>query len=526
MVGNRPVRRKRAIVFALVGTLVVLGASMPVLNHVLASDVAFAGVADGSMLNAGGLREVALVGTGGPLPDLVVSVDGTRVDTRRDHDRVLLTHPDLPDGPHEITARFPAAIPLFPDQVRTTRFAVDTAPPTVAVDAARVQDLRNPVSFHGRATGAVSMTVNDQPTPLAADGTFSLALPTAPAALHVVARDAAGNSTDQNVPVQVGHGRMRAVHMSALAWSTPALRDPVLRLAEQHRIDTVELDIKDESGEIGYDSHVPLARQIGATRDYYDAKAVADQLHTAHIRLVGRVVAFRDPVLARASWESGARDRVLQTTDGQPWAGTYGKYAFTNFANPDVTAYNTALAAEAAQLGFDDILYDYVRRPEGALARMRIPGLTGTPQQAITDFLARSHDQVRAHGAFLGASVFGIAADRPEPVAQDIPAITRVVDYVAPMVYPSHWGPGEYGVAQPEAQPYDITARSVAAFVAKARNTGAEVIPWLQAFSLRKQYGPAEIRAQVTAAAQAGAPSFLLWNPSCRYDPTSLDTDG
>ncbi|MFD1050390.1 hypothetical protein ACFQ1S_35115, partial [Kibdelosporangium lantanae] len=46
MVGNRPVRRKRAIVFALVGTLVVLGASMPVLNHVLASDVAFAGVAD------------------------------------------------------------------------------------------------------------------------------------------------------------------------------------------------------------------------------------------------------------------------------------------------------------------------------------------------------------------------------------------------------------------------------------------------------------------------------------------------
>jgi hypothetical protein len=522
VVEHRAPRRKRAIVVTLVSTLVVLGASVPVLNHVLASDVAFTGVADGSVLNAGGLRGTAIVATG----DVVVTVDGARVETHRDGDLVKLTHPDLPDGPHEITARFPAAVPLFPDQVRTTRFTVDTTPPTVAVDAARIQDLRAPVSFHGRATDAVSMSVNDQPTPLAADGTFSLTLPTAPAALHVTARDAAGNSTEQDIPVEVGHGRMRAVHMSALAWSTPTLRDPVLKSAKDGRIDTVELDIKDESGEVGYDSHVPLAQQIHATRKHYDAKAVVDQLHAAHIRLVGRIVAFRDPILARASWESGAHDRVLQTTGGQPWAGSYGQYAFTNFADPDVTAYNIALAAEAAQLGFDDILYDYVRRPEGALARMRIPGLTGPPQQAITDFLARSRDQVRAHGAFLGASVFGIAADRPEPVAQDIPAITRVVDYVAPMVYPSHWGPGEYGVAQPEAQPYDITARSVAAFVAKAQNTGAAVIPWLQAFSLRRQYGPTEVRAQITAAADAGAPSFLLWNPTCRYDPASLDTDG
>ncbi|MET0132227.1 MAG: putative glycoside hydrolase [Kibdelosporangium sp.] len=517
-------RRKRAIVITLVGTLAVLAALVPVLNRLLTSDVTFTGLADGAVLGAGGLSEVALVAVdGGGLPDVVISVDGEPVETRRDGDRVLLARPRLAEGPHVITASFPAAVPVFAGHTLTRRFTVDTAAPVVAVHAVEVKDLRTPVSFRGKADGAVSMSVNGRPVPVAGDGTFAFTLPTAPTSLRIAAQDAAGNSTRQDVPVKIKHPGMRAVHMTAMGWSSSALRTPVLQLAEEGRIDTVQLDVKDESGEVGYDSQVPLARQIGASRKHYDAKAVVDELHAADIRVVGRVVAFRDPILARASWDSGARNRVIQTSAGNPWSGTYGQYAFTNFADPDVVAYNIALATEAARLGFDDILYDYVRRPEGSLAQMRIPGLTGSPQQAITDFLARSREQVRPHGAFVGASVFGIAADRPEPVAQDIPAIARVVDYVAPMVYPSHWGPGEYGVAQPEAQPFDITAKSVGAFVARTRETDAQVFPWLQAFSLRKHYGPAEVRAQITASAQAGATSFLLWNANCRYDRASFD---
>jgi hypothetical protein len=523
-VDKRVPRRKRAVVLTLIGVVIVLVALVPVVNRVLTADVTFDGLADGAVVGPDGLRDVAVVPVGGgSVPDVVVTVDGSTVDTRQDRGRVLPVLPRLTDGSHVIAVRSPSAVPLFADHELTRRFTVDTAPPTLEVDPVRVNNLRGPVSFHGRADGATSISVNDQPVPVAADGTFSVTQPTAPAALRVAARDAAGNNASRDFPVPVSHPGMRAVHMTALAWATSSLRDPVLQLAREGRIDSVELDVKDESGEVGYDTQVPLARQIGANKKYYDAKAVVDQLHAAHIRVVGRIVAFHDPVLARASWDSGAHDRVIQTTAGQPWAGKYGQYAFTNFANPDVSAYNIALASEAAQLGFDDILYDYVRRPEGALAQMRIPGLTGTPPQAIAEFLARSHEQVRAHGAFLGASVFGIAADRPEPVAQDIPAISRAVDYVSPMVYPSHWGPGEYGVARPESQPYDITAKSVAAFVAKTKDAGIPVIPWLQAFSLRVSYGPTEVRAQIDASAHAGATSFLLWNPSCRYDPASLD---
>ncbi|HEX2131955.1 MAG TPA: putative glycoside hydrolase [Actinophytocola sp.] len=510
-------RRRWTWVLAVVGVLAVVAVAVPVGMWSMSGKPEITGVADGAVLHPDRLRDLAVTAE----DDIELLVDGEPVETRRDGDHLVLADPTLDEGAHTVTAR--DAVPLLPDRETTRVFTVDGTPPRLTVDDTEVTSLTEPYTLTGRAVDASALTVDDKVVPLDADGRFSVELPNAPATVKLLARDSAGNTAAHEHQVQVRHPGMRAVHMSAMAWSSPALRDPVLRMAEEGRIDTVQLDIKDEAGEIGYRSNVPLAKQIGATNDHYDAKAVAKQLHDAGVRLVGRLVAFRDPILAEASWASGKRNRVIQTAGGTPWSGSYGEYAFTNFADPEVVAYNVALAEEAAKLGFDDILYDYVRRPEGSLEQMRIPGLKGTPEQAIVDFLATSRDAVRPHGAFLGASVFGIAVDRPTAIAQDIGAMAPVVDYVSPMVYPSHWGPGEFGVANPESQPHDITYRSLKAFVELMKGSGAEVIPWLQAFSMSKTYGPAEVAAQIDAAKKAtGVESFLLWNASCRYDNTGL----
>jgi hypothetical protein len=515
------------VIIVLVATALALVVAVPVVNRWLTTDLAFFGVDEGATVNSASLRDAGMVALGGrkDLSKVEVQVDGTRAAVRQDGDnRLVLAEPVLAEGPHVITARVPSAVPLLPGSEVSRRFTVDDSAPALSVDAAQIQDLRKPFTLTGSAPGAASISVDDRSVPVAADGGFSLELLSPiPAKVRVSATDAVGNNATKEVVLQARHPGMRAVHMSALAWASSQLREPVLQMGREGRINAVQLDIKDESGEIGYDSAVPLGRQIGATRKHYDAKAAVDQLHAAGLRVVGRIVAFRDPILARASWDSGNRHRVIQTADGRPWAGTYGQFAFTNYADADVVQYNIDLAVEAAKLGFDDILYDYVRRPEGRLDHMRTPGFTGKPANAIVGFLARSRDEIHKHGAFTGASVFGIAADRPDPVAQDIPAISRAVDYISPMVYPSHWGPGEYGVAQPESQPYDITAKSVNAFVAQAQNGGAQVFPWLQAFSLRKAYGVAEVKAQIDASRQSGAQSFLLWNANCRYEPASLD---
>lgn len=487
----------------------------------LRSGPTVAGLSDGDEITPAALSGLEIV-AGADAARTEVLLDGEAVPVRRDGDRLWPAGPEPAEGPHTLLVRSPRVVPLLDNDTEIT-FTVDATPPELNVQPVTPVALDAPAEVRGAAIGAASLTAGGQPVALAEDGTFLVPVPPGAIPVELEARDTAGNAVARQVQVPVLHPGMRAVHMTAHAWSAPSLREPVLQLAREGRIDTVQLDIKDESGEIGYLTQVPLATEIGSARDHYDVRAALDQLHAAGLRVVGRVVAFRDPILAEASWAAGHRDRVLQNVDGTPWSGGYGQYSFTNFANPEVRAYNVGLAAEAAELGFDEILYDYIRRPDGALTRMHIPGLTTTPEQAIATFLQETRPVVHRHGALLGASVYGIAATRPTEIAQDIPAMSQYADYVAPMVYPSHWGPGEYGVADPERQPYDITARSLADFANLADESSTTVVPWLQAFSLSHTYGPAEVRAQIEAAEANGITSFLLWNASCRYQPEALD---
>jgi peptidoglycan/xylan/chitin deacetylase (PgdA/CDA1 family) len=245
-------------------------------------------------------------------------------------------------------------------------------------------------------------------------------------------------------------------------------------------------------------------------------------MHHRGIRVIGRLVCFRDPVLAKAAWKQGNRDQVVQTPSGGPYAG-YG--GFTNFANRDVRAYNIDIAVAGAQAGIDDLLYDYVRRPDGPLRAMRFPGLRGSPSEAIVDFVRETRLALRPYRTYLGVSVFGVAATRPEEVAQDIPQMARQADYVAPMVYPSHWSAGEYNVTDPNSQPHEIVTRSLRDFQRDTRNSGSRVVPWLQDFTLGVTYGPSEVRAQIDAARDVGIQEFLLWDPAVTYTVDALTPD-
>jgi hypothetical protein len=335
------------------------------------------------------------------------------------------------------------------------------------------------------------------------------------------AEDAAGHVVYHEVFTPVARPNVKGVHMSAAAWASSDLRNEVLQLVREGRVNTIEIDIKDEAGEIGYPSTVPLAKTIGATRTYYDLKTVVDQLHGMGVRVIGRVVAFADPILADWAWDANHRDWVLQRPGGAP-SDAYG--GFTNFANSDVRAYNTAIAVEAGRAGVDEILWDYVRRPEGDLKQLVIPGLQGAPEDGLVEFLALAHGELRAIGVFQGASVFGVSAKEPASVAQNVGRMARHVDYLAPMVYPSLFVAGEYRVPDPPRRPRDIVTMALQDFQAKTVGTGVGFTPWLQDFSLNGiTYRAVEVRAQIEAAATVGIDSFLLWNPRVKYHGDALD---
>jgi hypothetical protein len=233
---------------------------------------------------------------------------------------------------------------------------------------------------------------------------------------------------------------------------------------------------------------------------------------------------FLDPILAKWSWNNGYRDRlILNAETGDPHASYYGPIAFTNPGNETVRQYNIELAVEAAEAGFDHILYDYVRRPEGEVEQFLFPGMDTAPPVSVATFVKETRERLPKETK-LGLSVFGIAATRPIMIAQDVRLLAPLIDYIAPMVYPSHWAAGEYKVPNPVAEPGKIVERSVKDFVRIASAGGAYTIPWLQDFDTGDYgYGEAEVRAQIEAAFASGASGYMLWNPRVRYDYDALD---
>ena len=436
--------------------------------------------------------------------------------------RLVLVPRGLRDGEHRLTIRQRGGF-LGASTTRTFRFVADRTPPQVTLTRPAQARAWEPLVLEGRAGDAAEVTVDGRNVPIS-DTRFKTRIAAPPPQwLELVARDRAGNVS--RVPLRVSivprlpPRPVRAVHVTFYAWADRTLHAGVMKLIAEHRINAVELDLKDESGAVGFRGEIPFARRIGAMRDIVDLRNAVEQLHARGIRVIGRLVCFRDPILAAAAWKRGDREEVIQTPDGEPYAG-YG--GFTNFADPVVRRYNIDVAVAAARLGVDDVLYDYVRRPDGPRASMVFPGLRGTPEQSIASFLRETRLALRPYRTFLGASVFGVAADRPLEVAQLIPAMARQVDYVAPMVYPSHWAPGEYEVPSPNAQPYEIVRRSLRAFQQDVRGTGARIVPWLQDFSLGVAYGVNEVRAQIDAAKADGIDEFLLWDPAVTYTADAL----
>jgi hypothetical protein len=313
---------------------------------------------------------------------------------------------------------------------------------------------------------------------------------------------------------------VRAAHIQHFAWADPKLKDPIIQMIKDKKIDTVQLDIKDEDGIVGYSSQVPLAVQAGVTRPYYDAKAAVDEIHALGAKVVGRIVAFRDPRLGKWALGQGKMDLLIQNTSGGAYsAGNYGQGAFTNFANSEIVEYNAALGEEAAKFGFDGIMYDYVRKPENSGQVYKGIG-DRTPEQAIASFVETASKRIRPAGASVGAAVYGVAAFTPKAIAQDIPAMAKNLDFIAPMIYPSHWARGEYSVTHPNGQPYDIIKRSLMDFnrMALSTNPNVAIVPWIQAFSYTApDYTPYHVKEQIRAAKDVGINSWYLWHSGSKY---------
>ena len=310
---------------------------------------------------------------------------------------------------------------------------------------------------------------------------------------------------------------IRGVHVSMGLASLPGKIAEYLALPG---LNALELDVKDENGRVGFvPSSVPLARRTGAAATYYNAKRVARQVHARGVYLIGRIVTFEDPVLSEKR-----PDLAIRTSNGSIWRNNAG-LGWTNPYDRRVWRYNVDLAVAAVRAGFDEIQFDYVRFPsDGDLSLIRYPGKHAQPMRwTIPAFVQYAGKRLHPLGARVSVDVFGLSATRDLGIGQLPRRVSQYADAVYPMVYPSHYSAGEYGLADPNAAPGEIVSRSLEDFARALEGRKTRITPWLQDFSLGRTYTLEDVLSQVAAARGQHTGGFLLWNPEGLYTTSVLE---
>ncbi len=176
-------------------------------------------------------------------------------------------------------------------------------------------------------------------------------------------------------------------------------------------------------------------------------------------------------------------------------------------------------------IGFDEIQFDYIRFPSDGNTKnccYSKPHSTAEALKALVGFLKESNKRLKPKGAKISIDIFGLTttATNDMGIGQKIVEMTEWVDYVSPMVYPSHYGKWNYGLAEPSKEPYKVVYFALAS--ALKRIPVEKLRPWLQDFSLGYKYGKDEVTAQIQACYDNKVNNWLLWNPRCVYTKSAL----
>jgi hypothetical protein len=310
---------------------------------------------------------------------------------------------------------------------------------------------------------------------------------------------------------------IRGVHITGPLMTLPGKFKEYLAL-KRYGLNAVEVDIKDESGNVSFTRGVPKIAHDGAAVPYFDPAKVARQAHAAGMYLIGRVVTFEDPVTSVAHPEL-----AIKTRDGSVWK-TSGGLGWLNPYNRKAWRYDVDIATAAAKAGFDEIQFDYVRFPsDGDVDAMVFPGRHAQPKnETIPAFFRYATKRLHPLGVRVSADVFGLAATHELGIGQHPREIGRIIDAIYPMTYPSHYRSGEYNLPDPNAAPEATVAHSLGDFRTELSGGRALLVPWLQDFSLGRTYTAADVAAQVRAARAANAGGFMLWNAAGLYTPEAL----
>ncbi|MBF0555500.1 MAG: putative glycoside hydrolase [Nitrospirae bacterium] len=316
----------------------------------------------------------------------------------------------------------------------------------------------------------------------------------------------------------------KALYLSMYGAASKKLRNSALKLIEDTEVNALVIDIKGDWGLLNYKSSIPLAAEIGAQKVILvkDLKEMVKTFRDKGIYLIARIVVFKDNPLAQARHEL-----AVKTQGGGLWRDRE-KLAWVDPFRKEVWDYNIDIAIEAAQSGFDEIQFDYVRFPDSFKPKFSKPSTEEARVKAITGFLQEAKKRLAPYNVYLGADIFGYACWNLDDtqIGQKIENLAGVPDYLSPMLYPSGFQFGIPGYRNPIQNPNKIVYLSLKRAQERTQLATNRFRPWIQAFRDyaydRRFFKGEPVREQIKAAEQFGSHGWMLWNPQNNYYPEGL----
>lgn len=310
--------------------------------------------------------------------------------------------------------------------------------------------------------------------------------------------------------------------------------DELIDLVDRTELNAMVIDVKNDEGKVTYKMQSDSVQELEASVGYIpDIHELVEKCKKKNIYLIARIVAFRDPYLAekKPEWAVHTKDgEVFRDKNGMAWVNPY---------NREVWNYLAEVASRAAEDGFDEVQFDYIRFSTDVKEEEVDYGPEAEKAdkvKIITEFTKYLYEKLAPQGVYVSADVFGTVIDNKTDqmiVGQDYVEMAENLDYICPMVYPSHYYNGAYGIKVPDAEPYETiyaaSSASVRELEAVPEESRAHVRLWLQSFTAswvpgHISYGPQQIREQIRGAYDAGYEEWILWNAAVNYQADSLLT--
>jgi len=306
-----------------------------------------------------------------------------------------------------------------------------------------------------------------------------------------------------------------------------------IKLAKDTEVNSFVIDVKDDTGYLTFttDNEVLVDKGIVLAKPpIEDMKTLMNKLCEANIYPIARVVAFKDNVVAKREPERAIKKldgSVYTTRGGETWLDPYHKENWV---------YLLEVSREAARLGFKEIQFDYIRFHESMNENRVILDPEISKTDIIAEFTQYICDNLQKEGVKVSADVFGavVLSDLDASiVGQDFKKMSKYLDYICPMIYPSHYAEGTFGIEYPHLDAYQMILKTLEIGQNKINEDGekrAVIRPWLQDFTLKNlkpylEYGPNEIRKQIEGAYDAGVEGWIFWNAGGYYTEEGLKAE-